>query len=691
MSEASDAVANAPPSAASGDAASALRLRDIALAAIAGSGNTAAATGQEPAFLRAIALRVGAAGASLPEIFRATLENPNPADLRLVSLARELSLTPVEILAVALAAYVEDETLAGRVLAHVQAPVGGSRPTIGLISHALSAALDEEANLLAALVNGPAVTTGLVAVLNESAPLPERAIMVPTPIWFALAGHDGHWPGTTIGVNSVPKVPLPASVLTEAKRHADALEGQPHRGLVLRSGSPAETRSVAAEIATALKRRPLFIETDKLNGLGPWLSLRELIPVFCLQLAPGEIRALPDLPGYRGPVLATCGPDGGVESPHGSAASWILPVAPRDERIELWREALGANELAENLGTQHRHGTGRIAHLGRLAHHHAALAEHSEPRPSDVISAAWTGEGSGLDSLAEPLRSEVSDAALITAPELLAALETLLARCRLRDDLTANLGPSATTRYRTGVRALFTGPSGTGKTLAAGWIATRLGLPLYRVDLASITSKYIGETEKNLSQLLARAEQAEVILFFDEADSLFGKRTDISDSNDRFANAQTNYLLQRIENYDGIVLLTSNSQARFDTAFARRLDFVIAFPAPRPEERRALWKSHLGDTKEISSTELNQLAALVDFSGGHIRNAVLAAAVRARREGRTKITLSDLMTGIETELRKLGRQLPVQLQQPATTGKARTSADESRNIAEQDSIVVAPP
>src|SRR5207302_11471594 len=144
-------------------------------------------------------------------------------------------------------------------------------------------------------------------------------------------------------------------------------------------------------------------------------------------------------------------------------------------------------------------------------------------------------------------------------------------------------------RYRPGVRALFLGPSGTGKTLAAGWLATQLGLPLFRVDLASITSKYIGETEKNLSQLLARAEHAEVVLLFDEADSLFGKRTDVKDSNDRFANAQTNYLLQRIETFDGIALLTSNSRSRFDAAFSRRLDLIIEFPMPGPEERRAAW------------------------------------------------------------------------------------------------------
>jgi SpoVK/Ycf46/Vps4 family AAA+-type ATPase len=232
------------------------------------------------------------------------------------------------------------------------------------------------------------------------------------------------------------------------------------------------------------------------------------------------------------------------------------------------------------------------------------------------------------------------------------------------------------------VRALFTGPSGAGKTLAAGWIATRLGLPLYRVDLASVTSKYIGETEKNLSQLLARAEQAEVILFFDEADSLFGKRTDISDSNDRFANAQTNYLLQRIENYDGIVLLTSNSQARFDSAFARRLDYVIAFPTPRPEERRALWRSHLGPESTVTAAELNELAALVDLSGGHIRNAVLAAAVRAGRE-RRDIALPDLVAGIETELRKLGRQVPLPLQERRSNGHAKPLVVSCNNGSER--------
>ena len=233
-------------------------------------------------------------------------------------------------------------------------------------------------------------------------------------------------------------------------------------------------------------------------------------------------------------------------------------------------------------------------------------------------------------------------------------------RCLSRDTLAQQLGPSARTRYRPGVRALLVGPSGTGKTLAVGWLATRLGLPLYRVDLASITSKYIGETEKNLAQLFARAEHAEVVLLFDEADSLFGKRTDVKEANDRFANAQTNYLLTRIESYEGIAMLTSNSRARFDSAFTRRLDAIVEFPPPGPEERRALWIAHLGRAHGLNSGALNRLAANCELAGGHVRNIVLAAAVAARVASRP-ITEGDLIAAVACEYRKLGKPPPAAL------------------------------
>jgi SpoVK/Ycf46/Vps4 family AAA+-type ATPase len=275
-----------------------------------------------------------------------------------------------------------------------------------------------------------------------------------------------------------------------------------------------------------------------------------------------------------------------------------------------------------------------------------------------------------LGALADLIADEIGDDALVVPATLREELEALVVRCRLREQFSDSLGPSIKARYRPSVRALFVGPSGTGKTLAAAWLATRLGIPLCRVDLSAVTSKYIGETEKNLSQLLSRAEQTEVVLLFDEADALFGKRTDIREANDRFANAQTNYLLQRMESYDGITVLTSNSRARFDVAFTRRFDAIITFPSPTPQERRALWSTHLGEKHDVSVAHLDLLAVAVDFSGGQIRNAVLGAAVAAAQEGQP-LQYRHVLTGVATEYRKISRQLPDELKQNVFAGQTQ--------------------
>jgi SpoVK/Ycf46/Vps4 family AAA+-type ATPase len=325
----------------------------------------------------------------------------------------------------------------------------------------------------------------------------------------------------------------------------------------------------------------------------------------------------------------------------------------------LWRAVLGPGVAVDALAENHRHAAGRIVELGLAARSVAARAG-TAIGTDHVAQAARAGVGADLGALAELLADDIADEALVLAPSLRQALDALLARCRVRDRLADTLGVAARARYRPGVRCLLVGPSGTGKTLAAGWIATRLGLPLYRVDLASVTSKYIGETEKNLADLFARAEHAEVVLLFDEADSLFGKRTDVKDANDRFANQQTNYLLQRIESYEGITLLTSNSRARFDSAFTRRLDAIIDFPAPGPEERRALWLAHLGDGHGLDPAALNRLAAGCDLAGGHIRNAVFGAASLATQRGGA-LCEADLLAAVATEYRKLGKPSPMWL------------------------------
>lgn len=647
-------------------------LRDLALAALARHLDATPDGGPEAAWLAQQTKPLHETGRAFDTWLAAALEHPRSEDAALVELARRRALTPAEMLAVALAAAVEDDLMAGRVLAFAQAPVGGSRPTLGLLAE-LSHSLGPNRRATAsALAQGPAVACGLLTVLHDGAPCPERPVAVPLPLSLALKGVAAPWPGGQIG--GPESLMLPPSQIEAAAQFARAIADRPAT-LVIRAASLAEGRAAACAVARALERRPFFTEAPSAPGLGVWLDLLRLLPVNLMELGPGDLKPAPVIPFHDGPRLVLTGPDGALEAGSGELLTWRLPVPAAAERQALWRRALreeGDEEsLAQTLAATHRQGAERIARLGESARLWARASGRTAVALADVHAVARAGEGTGLDALAQLLPEPVPDGALVLGEDLRAALTALLARCRHRDGLSDGLGLAARTRYSPGVRALFHGPSGTGKTLAAGWLATRLGLPLYRVDLAAVSSKYIGETEKNLARLLARAEASEALLLFDEADALFGKRTDVRDANDRFANAQTNYLLQRLETFDGIVVLTTNSRARLDTAFARRLDAVIEFPAPPAAERRALWEAHLGVGHELEPAELNRLAALCDLTGGQIRNVVLAAAVEARENG-GRISLSALLAALGDEYHKAGRPLPAGL--PATRAKPRVAS-----------------
>ena len=384
--------------------------------------------------------------------------------------------------------------------------------------------------------------------------------------------------------------------------------------------------------------------------------------MLCVELEPGACGTLPHVAGYDGPWIVATGPEGSWRREDACGAShglpsWSLPLPDAGARAALWRAAGARTADAEALGARHRHSAARIRSLARSARGYRGQPESRENSfgVEEVARAARGASRGELGALAEQIRDDVADDALVLPPAVRSDLDVLTARCHARDTLARGLGPAARARYRPGVRALFVGPSGTGKTLAASWLATRLGLPLYRVDLASVSSKYIGETEKNLGELFARAEHAEVVLLFDEADALFGKRTEVRDANDRFANQQTNYLLQRIESFDGIVVLTSNARGRFDSAFSRRLDAVLEFPLPLPPQRRGLWQAHLGDGHAITPADLNRLAGECELPGGHIRNIVLAARALA---GCGAIGWQHLVPAMQAEYRKVGKPAP---------------------------------
>lgn len=599
--------------------------------------------------------------ADLSTALRHALARPAATDAQLARLCRLLGLSEVEVVALRFALLVEEEPMIGRLLAHVQAPIGGSRPLLGMLEAALASLRPGQGSWLTGeLLAGPGLASGLLQLINEQAPLPEQSLKVPLGLALLLRGQPLRWPGVA-ALSADELVRLPPSIKEMAVRQAGALRHGSSL-LVIRSGSRREARAVAAEVAARLGLEALLIAptAGDLKGLGVAALLDNRLPVFEYGASADETVSLPELSAYHGPRLVLVGPDAQVKAERGSILQWNLMPPTRDERQQLWRQYLSDAPLADQLAREHIHSAGRIAELAQLAQRQAELQQRKGPELADIRSAAWEAEAGLLGTLAQPITVAIPDEALVLSKSVNQELQQLVARCRSREDLDVGLGITIKARYQQGVRCLLVGPSGTGKTLVAGWLATRLGLPLYRVDIASVVSKYIGETEKNLATLLSRAEHSEIVLLFDEADSLFGKRTDIKDSNDRFANSQTNYLLQRIEFYRGIVLLTSNSRDRFDAAFTRRLDKVIEFPLPSPQERRALWQSHLGSGHQLSVKQINQLAVASDLAGGHIRNAVLTAAVEARLEGRL-IALEDLVLGLQGEYRKLGRQFPAEL------------------------------
>ncbi|MCY1360743.1 ATP-dependent zinc metalloprotease FtsH [compost metagenome] len=208
-------------------------------------------------------------------------------------------------------------------------------------------------------------------------------------------------------------------------------------------------------------------------------------------------------------------------------------------------------------------------------------------------------------------------------------------------------------RLRPGYRVLFHGPPGTGKTLTATLLGKATSREVYRVDLSSVVSKYIGETEKNLAALFDQARNREWILFFDEADALFGKRTSVKDAHDRYANQEISYLLQRVEEFDGLVILASNFRANIDEAFLRRFNAIIRFPFPSEDERRAIWNRTLPaqENRECLAAQL----ARFELSGGNIVNIVQFAALAAISAGRNAIRLEEALLGIQREFEKEGK------------------------------------
>jgi hypothetical protein len=335
-----------------------------------------------------------------------------------------------------------------------------------------------------------------------------------------------------------------------------------------------------------------------------------------------------------------------------------VPRPTSRERRALWTEALGprGGELNGRLDAivdqfVLEHADVRAATADALAAHDAA-----EPLGDRLWDACRVRSRPRLDDLGQRIEATTTWDDLVLPPVPLRALRQLAAQVRQRSTVYEEWGFARRTRRGLGISALFAGQSGTGKTMAAEAVANELCLDLYRIDLSSVVSKYIGETEKNLRRVFDAADRGGAVLLFDEADALFGKRTEVEDSHDRFANIEVSYLLQRMEAYEGLAILTTNMRAALDEAFLRRLRFVIEFPFPDASQRAEIWRRVFPPEAPTDALDAGLLARM-DIAGGSIRNIAVGAAFLAANAG-SPVRMEHVVAAAVTEYTKLERPLP---------------------------------
>jgi AAA+ superfamily predicted ATPase len=341
---------------------------------------------------------------------------------------------------------------------------------------------------------------------------------------------------------------------------------------------------------------------------------------------------------------------------HSTALS--IPDVPT--RASVWQHALeGETQVevwADQLAAQFRLTPGQIHAAVELAR----TRRNMDPdRPSialrDLASACRQQSSGKLRELAVKIEPHYGWNDIVLPPDKTAHLREICSHVRHQFHVFGKWGFGKKLGHGKGLSVLFTGPSGTGKTMAAEVLARDLELDLYKVDLAGVVSKYIGETEKNLANVFAEAETSNAILFFDEADALFGKRTEVSDAHDRYANVETSYLLQKMEAYEGVVIMATNLRDNMDEAFTRRVRFIVEFPFPDEANCLRIWQTHFPASAPVSpEIDYAFLARELRLPGGNIKNIVLSAAFMAAENGGT-VRMEHILHGSRREYEKMGK------------------------------------
>ncbi len=634
---------------------------------------------------QAIVIPIGATERSAEIERRADAAEAAGADLRLRRLARAFGLSDADVSLLLVALAPDLDARFEKLYGYLNDDVTRRRATIGLALE-LAGLATTDAAVRGRLVSGaPLFDGGLLVIEDADRPFLTRSLRVPDRVAAHLLGSDDPDPELTHLYVDLTGLPTSGNATADAIARAVAAGA---RLIHLHDRPGAATRVGAVGALAACGRGAVVLDLGRLQPEDDIPTLASIAvreaTLLGAGLVAGPLEVLTaDTGGIEGRPAKTRGAGAvrafaeagrsfdcpvvlisrGPWDPAWSRSVPVLADAPipvAHERDAAWTTALAATSgvdpaLDAAEATAHfRMAPEQVARAGIAAGHQAAL----DGVPLGVVqlrAGARAQNAAGLEHLARRTDPAVGWSDLILPPLAMSHLHELAARARNREQVLDMWRMRPGGGRGRGIAALFAGDSGTGKTMSAEVLAYELGLDLYTVNLATVVDKYVGETEKNLERIFSEADGINGVLFFDEADALFGKRSEVKDAHDRYANIETAYLLQRMESFDGVAILSTNLRANLDDAFARRLDSIIDFPMPDAEHREHLWDRCLGrQLPRSEDVDLGFLAQNFELSGGNIRSIALTAAYLAA-ETTHEVTMTDLVKATAREYRKLGR------------------------------------
>ncbi|WP_319549549.1 ATP-binding protein [Desulfogranum marinum] len=542
-------------------------------------------------------------------------------------------------------------------------PQGQPRPTVGLATQFFCQGPEDRNALRKTLTTGPAVKAGVLHLDGDDEPFFNRNIRTAEMIWPVLHGIDA-WPSEIEKVDGkISRHGLDdwlqeattgkaMAALRSASNCTVLINGDDDEGAFQRGS--ALTVEAGVDFIRIRLATPMSPYLDRIIGVHA--MARGAVPVLRIPHGEGPNQAvLPQFDHFPGPVVLCSRGGVGKISRNRPLITVncrrLTPTALRD----MWKKtipalAADAEILAARFPVEPWHAL-QVADDLQSAQQYNGFQVHL----NDVSSIIRGRAATNLEGGVSLIRPEATWEHLVLPTQQLKQLHEALNRLYMQGKVLDDWRFLEGRRGARGVRMLFTGPPGTGKTLSAEILASSLDVDLLQVDLSRVVSKWIGETEKNLAQVFETAERAKAVLLFDEADALFGKRTEVSDAHDRYANLETAYLLSRLERFEGMAILSTNLRQNIDTAFTRRLEFIVDFVEPSREQRLALWKCHLPERAPLApDVELEEIAKRFAIVGGLIRNAAVAAAFLAAADN-SAISKEHFINAIRREYEKSGK------------------------------------